>query len=211
MQRSRIIKPPKDVADDYIKLTIFKLNQHTSIRYTTKGNITWSSCFDQDFKLDYSVYFDRMYWEDHYIELSYRDYERNGDEVHLSYRIRLTTTPCRYGGERYWFICPSVKNGLACNRRVGVLYKPERGCPYFACLHCYDLTYKSSNISGKLRSFGIPLSIPEINKLKASITKEFYKGKITKKCNKYIAEVMKFKNYHSAFKMNIMKRLNKPA
>ena len=209
MQRSRIIKPPKDVADDYIKLTIFKLNQHTSIRYTTKGNMTWSSYFDPDFKLDYSVYYDWMYWEDSSIQLTYKDCDVNGREIRLHYKVNLTTTPCTYGGERFWFICPGLKNGIPCKRRVGVLYKPKRGCPYFACLHCYDLTYESSKTSGRLRSR--PLSIPEIEDLKSSITKRFYKGKFTKKYNRYITEVVKFKEYHPAFQTNIMKKLGKSA
>ena len=196
----------KALADDYIKLSIFKLNQHTPIRHTRNGNISWGSDLNPYFELNYSVYFDWMYWEDSYMDLRYKDYDANGNKIDLCTRVSLTMSPCHYGGERFWFLCPGVTKGIPCKRRVGVLYKPERGCPYFACLHCYELTYASSNVSGKLRSLGIPLSIPEINKLKSSITKEFYKDKITKKCNKYITEVMKFKNYHSAFRMDIMKR-----
>lgn len=32
--------------------------------------------------------------------------------------VRLTWTPCNYGGERPWFVCP----GARCGRRVGKLY-----------------------------------------------------------------------------------------
>lgn len=58
------------------------------------------------------------------------------------YEIPLTTTPCNFGGHRYWFICPLSVDGRACRRRVRTLYLPPRG-KYFGCRHCYNLTYKS--------------------------------------------------------------------
>jgi hypothetical protein len=50
--------------------------------------------------------------------------------------VELDWTPCNFGGERPWFICP----GADCGRRVAVLYGPGR---YFLCRHCYDLSYQS--------------------------------------------------------------------
>ena len=73
------------------------------------------------------------------------------DQVILSYRhrgglggewegvkepISLEWTPCNFGGERPWFVCP----GARCGRRVAVLYGPGK---YFLCRHCYDLRYES--------------------------------------------------------------------
>ncbi len=51
--------------------------------------------------------------------------------------IRLTTTQPYFGGVRWWFACPG------CRRRVGKLYRPQ-GKDQFACRHCHDLTYWSS-------------------------------------------------------------------
>lgn len=77
------------------------------------------------------------------------------DRVVLSYRHRsgpsrewenveepvpLEWTPCNFGGERPWFVCPGVVNGVRCNRRVVILYGPGK---YFLCRHCYDLRYES--------------------------------------------------------------------
>jgi hypothetical protein len=56
------------------------------------------------------------------------------EEVHQP--VALTWTPCNFGGERPWFICPEA----GCGRRVAVLYGPGR---YFLCRHCYDLRYES--------------------------------------------------------------------
>ena len=41
--------------------------------------------------------------------------------------IRLQTTPTQFGGRRWWFTCPLIVNGVACNRRVGKLYLPPGG------------------------------------------------------------------------------------
>lgn len=69
----------------------------------------------------------------------------DGDEAHFLYcqwgqrraqTIKLTWTPCRFGGQRKWFDCP------LCHRRVGKLYLPNfRPSHAWYCRHCYDLTY----------------------------------------------------------------------
>ena len=66
----------------------------------------------------------------------------------LDYAISLTTTRPRFGGLRWWFVCPLVVNGEPCERRVGKLYLPP-GSRYFGCRHCYDLTYTSCQESRK--------------------------------------------------------------
>jgi hypothetical protein len=69
----------------------------------------------------------------------------------LDYRVQLTTTRPRFGGLRWWFICPLIVGGRACNRRVGKLYLPPGG-RYFGCRHCYNLTYTSCQESRKYDS-----------------------------------------------------------
>jgi len=71
------------------------------------------------------------------IRLIYRT--RSGGEVDwtdVDYRIQLTRTPCRFGGERTWFVCP----GRGCGRRVAKLYSVGR---YYVCRHCGNLAYSS--------------------------------------------------------------------
>jgi len=48
--------------------------------------------------------------------------------------ISFDRTRCNYGGERFWFLCPS------CGTRVAVLYLFRRR---FACRHCHQLPYAS--------------------------------------------------------------------
>ncbi len=62
----------------------------------------------------------------------------------LDYPVRLVTTGCHLGGVRWWFICPLVKDGRACGRRVRKLYLSGK---YFGCRHCHGLAYSSSQRS----------------------------------------------------------------
>jgi hypothetical protein len=61
----------------------------------------------------------------------------------MGYHVGLTTTRPRFGGLRWWFLCPLLVNGRHCGRRVGKLYLPP-GSKYFGCRHCHDLTYQSA-------------------------------------------------------------------
>lgn len=77
-----------------------------------------------------------------YLELDYTVTDGLTKEVTpLNYRIGLTTTSCHFGGSRYWFICPLIRDGQPCRRRVGTLYSPPCA-KYFGCRQCYNLTYK---------------------------------------------------------------------
>jgi hypothetical protein len=42
----------------------------------------------------------------------------------LRYEVELTATVPRFGGLRWWFVCPLVVRGVSCCRRVGKLYLP---------------------------------------------------------------------------------------
>ena len=56
--------------------------------------------------------------------------------------VRVTATPCHYGGHRYWFRCPGVAadTGAPCQRRVAKLYLSAHG---FFCRQCLGLAYRS--------------------------------------------------------------------
>ncbi|MDA8169511.1 MAG: hypothetical protein M0Z59_07420 [Nitrospiraceae bacterium] len=52
----------------------------------------------------------------------------------MSDTFSITSTPCFYGGDRFWFICPG------CGKRARVLYCPPSSRLY-RCRSCHDLTY----------------------------------------------------------------------
>jgi hypothetical protein len=60
----------------------------------------------------------------------------------LDYKVSLAVTRPRFGGLRWWFLCPLIVNGRACGRRVGKLYLPPGG-RHVGCRRCHRLTYTS--------------------------------------------------------------------
>ncbi|MCL4872008.1 MAG: hypothetical protein KJ063_23860 [Anaerolineae bacterium] len=83
-----------------------------------------------------------------YLRLHYTITRWDGNKRDMDYHVRLETTPCNYGGVRWWFICPLVVNGRSCEQRVGKLFLAP-GSLYFGCRHCHDLTYRSSQENDK--------------------------------------------------------------
>jgi hypothetical protein len=67
-------------------------------------------------------------------------YSMKSANADLDYSVRLVATPCHLGGVRWWFICPLVRNSVACGRRVRKLHLDGR---YFGCRYCHNLTYRS--------------------------------------------------------------------
>lgn len=59
----------------------------------------------------------------------------------LGVQIKLTTSKTRFGGERFWFICP------LCNNRVGVIYK-HSAHNLIGCRICLNLKYAKQRYKG---------------------------------------------------------------
>jgi hypothetical protein len=106
----------------------------------------------------------------------------------FDYTIPLDSTPCHFGGFRYWFKCQAITpDGTICNRRVRALLNGGR---YYVCRHCLNLSYQSKQ---ETRS-----SIPEFQALRYLIKREqkmekllpikkiTHKGKYTKRYQKYL-------------------------
>ena len=89
-------------------------------------------------------------------------YQRNGEPV--DYKVRLVTSTPHYGGLRWWFICPLVRNDGGPPHRVAKLYLPS-GAKYFGSREGYGLTYTSCQESGKngslWRALGAEIGIDE--------------------------------------------------
>jgi len=77
------------------------------------------------------------------VRISYKlSYRLSGKSELVEYNVELEATPCNFGGIRYWFVCPLLRDGAACKERVGKLYLPPHA-KYFGCRRCYNLTYRS--------------------------------------------------------------------
>jgi len=122
-----------------------------------------------------------------YIRLYYTHTDRSsGERSEMDYIIELVTTPCNYGGVRYWFICPLSKNGQYCGKRIGVIYMIGK---WFGCRHCGNIAYQSQFESEKYKGF---VSIPDIEEAEKEVKRYFYRGKPTRKYRKVIRLNKKF-------------------
>ena len=87
----------------------------------------------------------------HSVTLKYQSRSYGEDWTDVEQRVAIAWTPCRFGGERPWFVCSVASNGVYCGRRVTKLYGAGR---LFACRHCYRLAYASQQESAHQRGLG---------------------------------------------------------
>ena len=133
--------------------------------------------------------------EPSYIKLNYTVTDRwTGEKNDMDFKILLATTPCNFGGVRYWFVCPLYKEEDYCGRRVGVIYRVGK---YFGCRHCGNIAYQSQFEGGNFRAG----SNSELNVEKAynEVRLQYYDGKPTRKYKRYLRLREKMDN--SWFKM----------
>lgn len=126
----------KEMVEDYKTLDVRSLHKEKLLHPGTFFTNRW--CINNKSIGDISVHTSQ-----NQLILSYR--YRHSDEEKwetVEEPIKLTWTPCNYGGKRPWFICPGVVNGRYCGRRVAILYDAGK---YFLCRHCYGLAYASQN------------------------------------------------------------------
>ncbi len=169
----------KTEADNLKKIDISWLKHQGLLQGWHSSTISWTNGFTGDKSsvgIEISVLSKERYARIHYTQTG-----QNEEKRYFDYRIPITSTPCNYGGERYWFTCPWYKNGNYCGQRVRTLYKAG---DYFACRHCYNLTYSDRNANRRYRMlplFNTLLVEKKIDELQNKIKKPFYAGKPTKK------------------------------
>ncbi len=172
----------KNEADDVKKISTSFLKKHDYFTGWRSGTMTWtrSGMWGENKSsvgIEVSVLDDNNYLRIHYTQTD-RDTEEKKD---FDYKIPLTTTPCRYGGKRYWFTCPWSKGDVYCGKRVGTLYKDG---DYFACRHCYELTYSSRKVNRRYRMyslFNILTLEQKIEELSKQVKRPYYQGRPTRK------------------------------
>lgn len=119
------------------------LNRHGYFCGFKTGGIEWNNAFGEVISsIGIQVSVDEEYQEGKYVRFFYTQTSGfTGEKTELDYKVQLVTTPCNFGGVRYWFICPLVVGGKPCRRRVAKIYLPP-GRKYFGCRYCHSLTYQ---------------------------------------------------------------------
>ena len=111
-----------------------------------RGTVRWTYPSGNTFAVHYEAL---LVDEQHpRVRLSYSWRWGDGEPQSEDYPVGLTATRPRFGGLRWWFLCPLAPRGSPCGRRVGKLYLPPRG-RYFGCRRCHGLTYTSCQESHK--------------------------------------------------------------
>ena len=87
--------------------------------------------------------------ESHFVTLYFCSRSHDETLSNVEQRIALVWTPCRFGGERAWFVCSGDGTGVRCGRRVIKLYRAGR---QFACRECGRLAYTSQRKSAHQRA-----------------------------------------------------------
>lgn len=75
------------------------------------------------------------------VRLNYQWTPYDSDPQQVTCSLRIDKTPCNFGGNRSWFLCPQ------CGRRCAVVYFGARGGRY-ACRMCLRLAYLSEAQDG---------------------------------------------------------------
>jgi len=155
--------------DNVIQLSIFDLKSYEVLTPGSSITLTWSRG---------NVLVQRTFI------LIKRDYlEMVGG------RIYFDRTPCNYGGERVWFMCPN------CDRRCAVLYGND-----FVCRGCIGIRYYTSQIEDdiarakrkfekfKAKAFGnaIPYIRPARQHRRTHAKNLFYLDALEAKQNHYL-------------------------
>jgi hypothetical protein len=186
----------KTTVEQATQLNIFKLKEFGLLDGFRASTLTWThrpSGHENSIGITVDIEEPKPY-----VKVKYTNTSRStGEKTDYDYKISLTTTPCNFGGVRYWFICPLSKNGVYCGRRTGTLYLASGG-HYFGCRHCYNLSYESRNESrlGRIGNIGFPIVAErKIEELYSQIKRWTWRGKPTRKARKLKAIEAKMDAY----------------
>ncbi len=186
----------KQQADGSNRFSVFFLKKHGYFNKDwthMSGGITWTYGYSER-KNNISFTVIKENWntpqEQAHINLRYTQTDSwSGEKSEMDFNVQLTTTPCKYGGKRYWFICPLYKNGQYCGKRVGVIFSIGK---WFGCRHCGNIAYASQMRGGKYR--GSSITCPDIDKLEQEMKRWYYRGQPTKKHKRLIRMNEKLNN-----------------
>jgi len=134
----------RETVEDCRALSVFELNQKQVLSGHISAKVSWGTVWgaaEQSIGIEVITTGDPDYAGS--VQLKYKlTHSSTGDSEILDYIVGLEATSCRFGGIRYWFVCPLMRGADACDERVGKLYLPPNG-KYFGCRKCYNLTYRS--------------------------------------------------------------------
>ena len=125
----------KQKAEDCRSIDVNKMHRADCFHNGRRGSWVWSQDGERVASIGYSFDLGQL-------SLNYRVRIHCGDWEGIKQTIPLVWSDCNYGGQRPYFRCPGVVNGIHCQRRVGKLFTGGR---FFLCRHCYSIGYTSQS------------------------------------------------------------------
>jgi len=141
----------------------------------TSRIIQWTINGEPSGKIRIGLAVDHFTDEPHAI-LNYKTQPCGEDWIDIEYKVEMSSTPCRYGGKRWWFHCPIAR----CGRRCSILYQDRS---YFVCRKCARLSYESQRYSGK---YSMLHNMFQAEEYADTIKRWYYRGKPTRKHRRYL-------------------------
>lgn len=136
----------KDTVEDTLSIDLMELQKKGLFEKPGLWTTTWSWCGEVRAKVSFML--ERDEGKPSAIRFIYTITNREtGEDKKYDYPVYLDSTPCHFGGVRYWFLCPIIKNGVKCTRRTRKLYLTAYH-QYVGCRECYELSYDSRQMSG---------------------------------------------------------------
>lgn len=137
----------------------------------------WSRNGEKTGRVSYLINLDSQ--DGNYMQLDYKVRSGHSEEwKSMEYKVRMVTTPCHYGGSRWWFICPLAR----CNRRCRKLYCYSS---YFVCHKCTGYWYDSQTWTN-YRFRAIKKQFDAEDYYEKYVKREFYDGKPTKRYSRFL-------------------------
>ena len=164
----------KTIKDDCRTVSIYDFKKWDRLDGFDSGQVNWTNSYsEKKNSISYKINTGGLS-DEYYMELDYTITDGStGEKKDIKHKYPIVTTPCNYGGRRYWFECSVYNQGKYCGRRVAKLYLGS-GSHFFACRHCYNLSYES-------RNQGYSYTFPDIDRYREKIKRTHYNGRPTRK------------------------------
>ena len=128
----------KDTVESRLSVNVGEWQRKRLLHPGRSFSLFWRRARSEDCSIEVQVEFGQ-------VRLMYRVRQSGQEAEDIDEAVRLTSTPCNYGGQRRWFVCPA----RSCGRRVAVLHL---GSKYFLCRRCCGLAYASQREDKKYRA-----------------------------------------------------------
>jgi hypothetical protein len=121
---------PRPICEAQYSIDIRKLNREGGLRPGRCFGYTWTRLGEPFGEVRMTVQSDILFL------LAKLPNDKVSEPKSVAQGVRVAWSPCRWGGQRPWFLCPVT----SCRRRCAKIYLAE---DFFACRRCLGLAYAS--------------------------------------------------------------------